>query len=88
MELDRGSEKIRIEPPHVIRSHSNPAFNSRRASVSGYDAVAMLHEATHGCLRDIDRFATCAMRVAARRKKKLVERDTLASVIEADSRDA
>jgi general secretion pathway protein A len=53
-----------------------------------YDAVAMLHEATLGALRDIDRLATAALRVAARKKCKLVERDTIARVVEADARES
>lgn len=52
------------------------------------DAVAMLHEATLGALRDIDRLATAALREAAKTKRKLVERDTLARVVEADAREA
>lgn len=39
------------------------------------DAVGLLHEAAAGSLRDIDRLATAALRSAARRKRKLVERD-------------
>jgi len=49
------------------------------------DAVAMLHEATGGALRDIDRVATNALRESTRKKRKLVERDTLEKVLEADS---
>jgi general secretion pathway protein A len=49
------------------------------------DAIAMLHEAASGTLRDIDRLATNALREAARRKKKLVERDALARVVDAQS---
>lgn len=45
------------------------------------DAVAMLHEASGGSLRDVDRLATHCLRVAARRKKKTVERETLARVL-------
>jgi len=48
------------------------------------DAVAMLHEAAAGSLRDIDRLATAALKETVRRKKKLVERDTLARVIDLD----
>ena len=51
------------------------------------DAIAMLHEAAGGSLRDVDRLATAALRVAAKRKKKLVEREVLAHVIDSDSRD-
>jgi hypothetical protein len=36
-------------------------------------------------MRDVDRLATAAMRIAARKKKKLVERDVMAHVIEAES---
>jgi len=52
------------------------------------DAVALLHEATAGAMRDIDRLASAALREAARRKRRLIERDVLARVIEADTRDA
>ena len=48
------------------------------------DAVAMIHEAATGGMRDVDRLATAAMREATRRKKKLVERDVVARVIDAD----
>ena len=47
------------------------------------DAIALVHEAAAGAHREIDRLATAALRVAAQRKKKLVERDTLAHVVEA-----
>lgn len=46
------------------------------------DAVAMLHEASHGSLRDLDRIATAAMRLAAQRKRKLVERNFVSRAIE------
>jgi type II secretory pathway predicted ATPase ExeA len=49
------------------------------------DAVAMLHEAASGALRDIDRLATAALREAARKRKKLVERDVLATVCDAEA---
>ncbi len=39
-------------------------------------------------MRDIDRLATAALREAARRKRKLVERDAVARVIDAEDRDA
>lgn len=50
------------------------------------DAIAMLHEAASGSLRDIDRLATAALRETARRKKKLVERDAVAHVLDAEER--
>jgi type II secretory pathway predicted ATPase ExeA len=48
------------------------------------DAVAIIHEAATGGMRDIDRLATAAMREATRRKKKLVERDVVARVVDID----
>lgn len=46
------------------------------------DAVAMLHEAALGSLRDIDRVATAALKAASRRRRKLVERDTIERLLE------
>lgn len=45
------------------------------------DALATLHEAAGSSLREIDRIATAGLREAARRKKKLVERDAMARVV-------
>ncbi|XXY44355.1 hypothetical protein WME91_30550 [Sorangium sp. So ce269] len=45
------------------------------------DALCALHEAAGSSLREIDRIATAALREAARRKKKLVERDVMARMI-------
>jgi general secretion pathway protein A len=84
--------RLRIEPLVTEDTAEYLRYRLKHAGITGdvftSDAVAMLHEATHGTLRDIDRLAMGAMRVAAKRNKKLVERDALASVIEADSRDA
>jgi general secretion pathway protein A len=52
------------------------------------DALTLLHEATLGAMRDIDRVAGAALREAARRKLRLVERDSLGHVLEADAREA
>jgi type II secretory pathway predicted ATPase ExeA len=51
------------------------------------DAVVLLHEATLGAMRDLDRLAAHALRETARKKRKLVERDVVARVIEADARE-
>jgi type II secretory pathway predicted ATPase ExeA len=51
------------------------------------DAAALLHEATLGAMRDLDRLAAAALREAARCKRKLVERDVVARVIDAEDRD-
>lgn len=51
------------------------------------DATVLLHEATAGAMRDLDRLAAAALRETARKKRKLVERDVVARVIEADTRE-
>ena len=48
------------------------------------DAVALLHEATGGAMRELDRLATAALREAARQKRRLVERDIMARIVEND----
>ncbi len=45
------------------------------------DAVALIHEHATGALRDIDRIAGNAMRDAARRKKKVIDRDAVERVL-------
>ena len=50
------------------------------------DALGALHELSQGALREIDRLATAALREAARRKKKLVDRETVSRVAEALAR--
>jgi general secretion pathway protein A len=48
------------------------------------DAAQMLHEAAVGGMRDLDRLATGCLREAARKKRKLVERDLLPRVLDRD----
>jgi len=51
------------------------------------DAVGLLHEATSGAMRDLDRLAAAALRETAKKKRKIVERDVVARVIESDTRE-
>ena len=48
------------------------------------DALALLHEATGGAMRNTDRLAAEALREAGRRKKRIVDRSIVARVIEVD----
>ena len=48
------------------------------------DALSMLHEGTFGRLRDIDRVATLALKSAARRKLKTVDRDIVNDILDPD----
>jgi type II secretory pathway predicted ATPase ExeA len=50
------------------------------------DALAALHELSQGALREIDRLAGAALRDAARRKKKLIDREIVLRVGDALAR--
>jgi type II secretory pathway predicted ATPase ExeA len=52
------------------------------------DAIAMIHEAAIGGMRDVDRLATAVLREAARKKRKLAERDAVAKVLDAQATGA
>jgi len=45
------------------------------------DALALIHEQTLGRLRDIDRVATDALKLGARRKLRIVDRELVARVL-------
>lgn len=47
------------------------------------DSITMLHEATGGALRDLDRLATACLRTATRKKRKTIERDVVSRVTKA-----
>ena len=47
-----------------------------------HDAIAGLHESTHGVLRDLDRLATAALRDTAKKKRRLVERDIVDRLVQ------
>jgi hypothetical protein len=55
--------------------------NSAERDVFTADALTLLHEAAGSSPREIDRMATAALREAARRTKKLVERDVMAHIV-------
>ncbi len=48
------------------------------------EALARLHESTSGVLREIDRIAAAALRDAARKKRRTVERDAIDRALQAD----
>lgn len=50
-------------------------------SLFAADAIELMHEHATGALRDVDRVAGAAMRDAARRKKKTVDRDAVERVL-------
>ena len=48
------------------------------------DALSLLHEASRGHLRDIDRIATDCLKLAQRKRVKIVDRDILVRVQKAE----
>jgi type II secretory pathway predicted ATPase ExeA len=83
--------RLNIDPHTPDDTADYLRYRLRRAGVQGEvftsDAVAMLHEAALGSLRDIDRVATAALKMASRRRRKLVERDTIEQLVGADHAD-
>ena len=57
------------------------------STVLSSDAIAMLHEASGGRLREIDRIATETLKRAARRKLKKVDRQLVQSALDPDTLD-
>ena len=49
------------------------------------DALSLMHEASRGHLRDLDRIATDALRLAQKKRVRIVDRDVVARVQSADS---
>lgn len=57
------------------------ALAGAEKSIFAADAVTLMHEHATGALRDIDRIAHGAMRDAARRKRKTVDREAVERVL-------
>ena len=75
-----------IEPATVDDTAEYLSFRLGRAGadheIFSRESVAALHEVVSGSLREIDRLPSAALRETARRKRKLVDRDTIARVAE------
>lgn len=65
--------------------HYRLQLASGKPTAFASDALTLLHEATAGQLRDIDRLATNSLRAASRRKLKHVDRDLLQDIIDGDT---
>jgi general secretion pathway protein A len=80
--------RLRIDPLTPADTAEYLRYRLKRAGVEREvftaDAVAMLHESAVGGMRELDRIATGCLREAARKKKRLVERDLLPRVIDRD----
>lgn len=80
--------RLSIEAPTIGDTTEYVDHRLRRAGATkpllGADALTILHEATRGQMRDIDRVTTNALRSAARRKQASVDRELLEDVLESD----
>lgn len=84
----RLSYRLTIEP---LSPEDTAEYVRTRLAAAGvtkelftFDAIAMIHEAASGSLRDIDRVALNALRSSARRKRKVVERDVVQAILQAE----
>ena len=82
----RMRHRVLLEP---ITPEDTATYLKRRIEIAGVkreiftsDAIAMIHEAALGGMRDIDRIAARAIRGAAQKKSKLVERHHLVGLDE------
>ncbi len=64
------------------------AHRMRRAGtdreVFSSDAIALMHEASRGHLRDLDRIATACLKLAQKRKLRIIDRDIVVHVQKAE----
>lgn len=88
--LSRLHSRLRIAP---LCADDTGEYIRHRLALAGcqrelfpVDALALLHEASGGQHRDIDRVATLALRETARRRRKLVDRDIVQQVTDRDLR--
>jgi len=88
--MTRIHHRFLIQPASVDDTAEYVRFRLRAAGCERDlfpdDALAALHEISQGSLRDIDRLAGGALRDAAKRKKKLVDRELVHRVSEALAR--
>ncbi len=84
--LSRLHTRLRLEP---VTADDSADYLRHRLQLAGIDrelfpldTLALLHEASQGAHRELDRLAFLCLREAARRKRKLVERDLARSVLD------
>ena len=82
--LTRIHHRFLIPPATVDDTSEYVAYRLAAAGAErelfAVDSLSALHEISQGALREIDRVASAAPRDAARRKKRLVDRETVLRV--------
>ena len=83
--------RLRIEPFSIDDTAEYLKVRLTRAACDrdlfAHDAISVLHEATGGAMRDLDRLATACLRDAAKRKKKCVDAELAALAVALDCRN-
>lgn len=89
--LSRLHTRLRIEPLLPSDTAEYLRLRLKRAGCDrdlfDPDALALLHQATQGAMRDLDRLATHALRLAAAKKRRLIDRPIVSQVLSIDSQD-
>jgi type II secretory pathway predicted ATPase ExeA len=84
--LSRLHCRLRLDP---VTAEDSADYLRYRLKLAGcerelfpQDAVALLHEASAGAHRELDRLASLCLREAARRKRKLLDSDSVRAVLD------
>lgn len=89
--LSRLHTRLRIDPLLPSDTAEYLRLRLRRAGCDrdlfDTDALALLHQATHGAMRDLDRLATDALRLAALKKRRLIDRVLISQILTLDASD-
>ena len=90
--LARLHTRLRIDPltpqdsAHYLQERLRRAGCDRE--LFEHDALALLHEATLGSMRELDRLATDALRLAAAKKRRLIGRDLITLILNSPLSDS
>jgi general secretion pathway protein A len=80
--------RLALSPSTPADTAEYLAYRLKRAGADhdlfASDATAALHEASQGRLRDIDRIATGTLKLAARKRARLIERDLVLHIAQHD----
>lgn len=89
--LSRLHTRLHIEPLLPSDTAEYLRLRLRRAGCDrdlfDSDALALLHQATQGAMRDLDRLATHALRLAAAKKRRLIDRAIVSQALSIDPQD-
>jgi general secretion pathway protein A len=90
--LSRLHARLRLDPVSLDDTEQYLRYRLKLAGCDKElfprDATALLHEASGGAHRDLDRLASLALREAARKKRKLVDRELVRELLERQTRAA